>query len=301
MNKKPIVLGDIFEVSRTPDSFFDVIFKYEDGYTWNGALPIKLRYQGFEIGKDTPSLSKFAEENYGLLARESLEEWDKLYLYPAVENVLYGKDTTNVLYALKSGQWECRICGPVPNANAQPAARLRDLKQRGFCIATKNIRCENCNKSTFHDLLIKIPLFDESNVVKRYPIPTNLKKRIYTLFNYREACFFRKESPRNLIIDHKFPSDRWIEGETLNTNDMSDKDIINKFQLLTNQTNMIKNRECAKCVRTGKRGIFMGITWYYEGDENWNGKTPYDEQGCVGCPWYDLNEWKKQAQNKLSN
>lgn len=301
MDKKSIILGDVFEVSKTPDAFFDVIFEYEDGYTWDGALPVKLRYQGFEISEEISSLSKFADENYGLLSKESADEWDKVYLYPAVENELYGKDTTKVLYALKSGKWECRVCGPVPSVNAQSASRLRVLKQKGFCIATKNKYCENCKRSTHHDLLVKIPLFDDSNVVKRYPIPAQLKKRIYTLFNHHEACFERIESPKNLIIDHKFPSDRWKEGEAPNSNDMTDKEIRSKFQLLTNQTNMIKSRECSKCVRTGKRGIFMGIKWYYEGDENWNGQSTYDEQGCIGCPWYDLIEWKSQAQNKLNN
>ena len=62
---------------------------------------------------------------------------------------------------------------------------------------------------------------------------------------------------------------------------------------------MLKNRMCFNCVETGKRGTFMGISWYYHGDENWNGKDKHDEQGCIGCPWYDLEHWKKEIQKTL--
>ena len=30
------------------------------------------------------------------------------------------------------------------------------------------------------------------------------------------------------------------------------------------------------------------------GIENWEGKTPHDENGCIGCPWYDLELWKSK-------
>ena len=43
----------------------------------------------------------------------------------------------------------------------------------------------------------------------------------------------------------------------------------------------------------------MGVKWYYEGDENWNGKTANDENGCVGCAWYDLEFWKEKLEKKL--
>jgi hypothetical protein len=300
MEYKNIEVKGIFEVSKTPDKFFDVKFHFTDGHIWDGALPICLRYQGFEINETHESYQTFAEANYHHFSFTSSNEWDALYLFPAIEQELYGPDTTKVLAALKSGKWECRVCGPVPQANAQPAARLRDLKQRGFCIATKRINCTKCGKSTYHDLLVKLPPFDKSIVVQRHPISNVLKRKIYNVFNFREACFSRKESAKNLIIDHKFPSDRWNIGESENKDDMSELGIKRKFQLLTNQTNMIKSRACTKCVDTGKRGTFMGINWFSHGNENWEGLNKYDENGCIGCPWYDIEDWKNKLQAELN-
>lgn len=300
MNSK-IKIGDIFEVSKTPDKFFDVEFSYDDGDKWIGALPINLRYQGFSIKESPDTIREWANVCYDYLSANSINEWDKKILKPALEKTAYGPDTTKVLNALQSGDWECRVCGPVPKVNAQPAARLRDLKQNGFCIGTKSMFCSVCNKKTYHDILIKIPVFNKSSVVQRFNISNTLRTKIYKTFNYKEACFYRKETPRNLIIDHKFPSDRWNEGETVNLNSMNEIEIRQKFQLLTNQTNMIKNRMCYSCVETNRRGTFMGISWFYQGDEFWRGKHKHDENGCIGCPWYDLEKWKIELQKTLNN
>lgn len=37
--------------------------------------------------------------------------------------------------------------------------------------------------------------------------------------------------------------------------------------------------------------------WYSKGDEYWQGANKSDENGCVGCPWYDLADWKKNLMN----
>jgi hypothetical protein len=103
-----------------------------------------------------------------------------------------------------------------------------------------------------------------------------------------------------LIIDHKFPSARWIRGESINNDNMSDDEIKNKFQLLTNQTNLQKERYCNRCIQTQIRGDFFGIKWYSSGNETWGGSSPSDEKGCIGCCWHDLEEWKNAFNNKLS-
>ena len=102
-----------------------------------------------------------------------------------------------------------------------------------------------------------------------------------------------------MVIDHKFPSSRWVNGETINETDMPEEEIKKKFQLLTNQTNLQKERYCKKCVSDGIRGDFFGIKWFYEGDEKWRGSSKADEKGCVGCCWYDLMEWKKRFNDYL--
>lgn len=82
---------------------------------------------------------------------------------------------------------------------------------------------------------------------------------------------------------------------------MSVEDIQKKFQLLTNQTNLQKERYCQRCVTEGVRGDFFGIEWYYEGDKNWRGTSKADENGCVGCPWYDLHKWKDEFNKHLKS
>ena len=47
-----------------------------------------------------------------------------------------------------------------------------------------------------------------------------------------------------------------------------------------------------------KRRLF-GIKWFYEGDEKWRGSSKADENGCIGCCWYDLIEWKNQFNKYL--
>ncbi len=81
---------------------------------------------------------------------------------------------------------------------------------------------------------------------------------------------------------------------------MTPEEIKSKFQLLTNQSNLIKSRYCESCVSTNIRGDYMGIKWYSQGNEHWSGTSPSDESGCIGCPWYDLKDWKEKLSLHLN-
>jgi hypothetical protein len=222
--------------------------------------------------------------------KNSDNQWDK-----------HDSETYKVLKALYSGEWECRVCGPVPKVNAQPAARLRDLKKRGYFIGSKSKHCSDCGKQTTHDLLIMLPMlasrFEDGNEL-RLPISEKLKTRVKKVLGMKEVCFNVKRTSVELLVDHKFPSQRWTQKESKNIDSMSDEEIKNKFQLLNNQSNMLKSRYCDRCVKEGKRGDFMGIKWYYQGNENWVHEFD-NEEGCFGCPWYDLEKWKIELQNSL--
>lgn len=295
---KNITLLEKFTLEKMEDIFIEVIFNYED-FTWKGALPIFMVYQGFIIKNDS-ELDKFAISAYQSLNPLNKQNWID------IKNDYWSDKehgpTYNVLNSLLSGNWECRVCGPVPAANPQPSARLRDLKKHGYTICSKRMPCKNCKKTTMHDILIMIPRVDSSTSAKVKTVISNkLKKRIKTLFNNKEACFDTIKTDKELIIDHKFPSQRWTSSENENPDSMTDCEIRDKFQLLTNQTNLLKSRFCDRCVSENIRGNFMGITWFYEGNETWQGEHKSDENGCVGCPWYDLEKWKKELSKKLSN
>lgn len=293
-----IVLLSEFTQEKMEDRFIEVIFNYENT-RWHGVLPIFILYQGFEI-TDDKDLDNFAINAYELLHPKNRNNWLN-------DSEKYWSDkqhgpTYNVLKALESGNWECRVCGPVPQVNPQPSARLRDLKKMGYIISSKRTHCYCCNKTTMHDILVLLPRIDNDSSAKgRTAISENLKKRIKSLLNYREVCFNVIRTEKELIIDHKFPSQRWTTSESENPDSMTDSQITKKFQLLSNQTNLWKSRYCDRCVSEGLRGDFMGITWFYEGTQYWQGKNKSDEYGCVGCPWYDLEKWKNELSKKLNN
>lgn len=282
---------EYFIPEKTSDVFKEVEFVYHIK-NWQGVLPKFLAKQGLDLTDQ--EFDFLLEKNYKLLNPDNKHRWI------LESDAKWGSKTSatyKVLEALYSGEWECRVCGPVPQVNPQSASRLRDLKKRGYIIGSKRRNCLNCNQKTMHDILVMLPLiesrFEYSNELRK-PMSDTLKKRIKSVLGYKEVCFNVVRSEVELLIDHKFPSQRWSEPETDNPNDMSVNDIKNKFQLLSNQTNMWKSRYCDTCVKFGKRGDFMGLKWYYQGNENWDGVNSFDENGCKGCPWYDLELWKSK-------
>jgi hypothetical protein len=151
-----------------------------------------------------------------------------------------------------------------------------------------------------HDILvpIEIPVVTEEDY--RKAIPKKLQERIIKVLGSRDCVFDVTRTSKEFIIDHKFPSQRWSSPESENVIGMSDIEIKSKFQLLTNQTNMLKSRACDTCVFDGTRASFMGITWFYEGSDKWEG--PADaEDGCAGCPWYDVDKWREELLKAVSS
>ncbi|MDV6169364.1 hypothetical protein R1T16_13090 [Flavobacterium sp. DG1-102-2] len=296
--KSPIrLIKGFFVGEKTSDIYQEVEFDYEEG-TWQGVLPKYLEKQGLELDDD--GFKDSIGKNYELLHPSKRNKWieesDSHWLKKDTN------ETYKVLAALHSGKWECRVCGPVPEINPQPSARLSALKRFGYIIGSKRRFCNNCGKTTMHDILVMLPRleqrFDHGNELRK-PMSDILKLRIKRELGLHEVCFNVKRTSQELVIDHKFPSQRWGKPESDNPNDMSLKLIKEKFQLLSNQTNLWKSRYCDNCVKNNIRGDFMGIQWFYEGDEQWRGKDKYDEAGCIGCPWYDTAIWKQKLAEKL--
>lgn len=144
-------------------------------------------------------------------------------------------------------------------------------------------------------MLLPIPL----NPKMGYEVFTpQFKSRVIRLFNGINAYEAKKTAIKSLIPDHKFSEVRWDEdtkGE--NPMEMTDKEIIEKFQLLDNQRNQQKREVCRKCFQTGQRGKLFGIDFYPVGTGEWDKSVPQKgkaaEQGCIGCPWYDIEAWRK--------
>lgn len=155
--------------------------------------------------------------------------------------------------------------------------------------------CANCNATTVHRQLATLER--NINTSARSGISAKLATRIKVLLKYEEAFWLRQLAGNLLEVDHKFPQIRWNVDEEDNENS-TDEELIAKFILLTRSNNLLKSRNCERCVKTNKRGNFPGIYFWYEGDENWKAE-PHDEKGCIGCFWYDPYKWREEL-NKIT-
>ena len=297
----------IFQVSKMPDVFLEVQFLYPRAIPWRTYVPIVEKYQGIDLLKaPKEDVDDWILACYDAMNPSNSKTWTEQenQYWEKHKNANQAKPLFDVLnhedkYHLTT--FGCRQYTDTSKVNSQAASRIRSLKKdHGYHIVSKDMRCPVCNKSTKHDMLLRIPR-KIGKAQKRETIPSSLVRRVKEYYSYTEAAFNEKypKSTRALVIDHKFPATRWAAGETPNYTTMTDEEIQKKFQLLSQQTNLHKDRYCFRCFDEGKRGDFFGIQWYYKGDENWNGANKSDENGCVGCPWYDLVTWREKFNEYL--
>ena len=296
-----IRINNLFNIEKMEDIYLSVRFKYQR-VVWNGAVPIKAKYQGVAVPLTQEDVVDWVQICYDALNPAKFQIWQNQQNQfwqnrnsedtKLVFDALNGTDTTT--------RWLCRKCGPVPAVNPQPAARIRSLKQMGYHIATIQLVCSSCGNKQYFDLLIRLPRHAADNQ-KRFTITKALRSRILEVLPKVDCVFEIPLDEKACIIDHKFPSSRWVNGETVNHTSMPVDEIKKKFQILSNQTNLQKERYCQRCVLEGKRGSFFGIEWYYQGTEKWEGTSKADENGCVGCPWYDVIRWKKEFNKHLKD
>lgn len=296
-----IKTGKLFQIHGMTDYYLEVTFRYH-AKVWCGAIPINSKYQGIDIPYTDEDVTNWTIHCYIELDPAKNSVWQEqqnaywnnkeAYATKSVFDALNGSEQTT--------RWMCRKCGPVPKCNPQPAARIKALKQDGYFIATIKQQCPTCGGKQFFDLLIRLPRHAADNE-KRNAISIKLQNRIKEVLPLKDVCFNTPLTPSEAVIDHKFPSSRWVNGESINELTMSEENIKNKFQILSNQTNLQKERYCKRCVLSGQRGDFFGINWYYEGNEKWNGSSKADEKGCIGCCWYDMAKWKTKFNDHLKN
>lgn len=201
---------------------------------------------------------------------------------------------------LKDLKWHCTKC----ELKSGQAKTWQMWRHQGIQLDTdekgnfyKKIFCEKCKNKTIHRKLKLLELLEETKT--RSGLPQKLAKKIKEVLMYEEALFLRKIMPKELEIDHKFPQVRWNKNEDENKKEMSEAEIKDKFILLTRSNNLLKSRYCEKCYKTGKRGCFPGIYYWFKGDENWDKKiSNYDKRGCEGCFWNNPYKWREEL-NKI--
>jgi hypothetical protein len=190
-----------------------------------------------------------------------------------------------VFELLSDRQWHCRSYEGKKIASEQYAGGggiqglQRGTRNRpGLVIESKKEQCLNCQKKTLWDCWTgKIKA---ANAAAN--IPKQLIDRILKFYLYTDVIEQRQRPAHELVIDHRFPMERWGNIEPPHDVNMSKAEIKEKFQLLKKDTsgnhNLLKSRNCERCIKTELRGTPFGIKFWYEGDENWNSPHSFGEE-----------------------
>ncbi len=221
-----------------------------------------------------------------------------------------GSSQYKVFNLLSDQQWHCRQCEGKQIASGQYAGgggiqglQRGGTKRPGCVIETISQYCENCDRKTKQDRWTG----EIQSANSAANIPEVLAQRILQVYDYTDIIEQRKRAAHELVIDHRFPMERWGESEPPHLSAMSENEIKKKFQLLKKDTsgnhNLLKSRSCERCIKTDNRGTPFNIKFWYEGGEKWSSshkKGAEAEAGCVGCGWYDFATWRNALNQKLA-
>lgn len=326
-NNTPIKLKEGIQIisaepiihSKADEVYIEVQFPFEKEH-WNLWIPIYYRRTGLFLdfpGKDEldkPENTDIRNVLYDYLNKvykglpktnKELSAWIESQIAWWDENkaratvtVDYFKETVR-----NTGKWMCTYC--LQPGNSNPQRRIQELKDIGYTIATKTkCRCEKCVRNGYKSgdkrtFIMMVPIARDGIGNGYEQWSPALRKRIISVLGQKDA--YSNKKSKNVLPDHKFPEIRWDKrNKTKNPDNMTDTQIRAKFQLLTNQHNEAKREACRKCRQSGKRPYPYGIKFYYDkegkGSEKWSApaeRGAQAESGCVGCCWYDFNEWRK--------
>lgn len=283
--------------TKASDYFVLVEFRFRGGYTWNAVVPYIYRRSNLNL-KTEKEIAEYLISIKPYFTKESMKQWkktewakwQKLKKSAKKPEELVTIDFFKVLLSFKE-----ELVFP---DNPNPQRRLQDLKDQGYTISIYPIGNKKWGK-----MLLPIPLNTEMGYETFSP---QFKSRVIRLFKGINAYEAKATAPKSLIPDHKFSEVRWDDGtKGENPMDMTDKEIIEKFQLLDNQRNQQKREICRNCFQTGQRGKLFGIDFYTHGSAKWDKRIPEKgkaaEAGCKGCPWYDIDAWRKAVNKILKN
>ncbi|MDG6143160.1 hypothetical protein NGA84_07350 [Lactococcus formosensis] len=285
--------------SKASEKYVDVTFNTKYGI-WSGWVPVEYRRTGVSLNTDD-EISEYLLETYNIMDSLNPGDWQKSETRFWNEEKKGATVTRGFFDVLAQGGWKCREHELPSNPNF--ARRIQDLKEMGYTLATDTKKyCSHCKKNTTQLILLPIPRISiAGNGYETWS--KSLRERILRVLNNFDV--YEGKVGTHLLPDHKFSEIRWdSETKGENPDTMTDEEIRNKFQLMTNQRNQQKREACRICFQTRKRQYPFGIEYFYSGTENWDSNIPEKgqqaESGCIGCGWYDLNKWREEVINKLS-
>lgn len=265
-------------------------FVQDDGYEFTTYVPYIDMNKGIN-NMDVESIAQYLRSIKKYFTQSWIESWKREQEIIWNTEYSHRKETKPFLDLLLSLKLENDTLG-----NANYASRLRDLRKIGYTITTIHIKGKG-----YHRIMLPLPTHPESKYEK---VPQNITQTLARLKRCIEAYSGEKMDEDFLIADHKFPESRWDENTPeVNDSDMSEAEILSKFQLLDNASNLRKKQMCESCADSGDRPSMYGISFYYKGSKKWDDSIPTRgqkaEDGCVGCPWYDIEKWKKELNKQL--
>ncbi len=283
--------------TKSSEYYVIVKFNYRNGQAWEGWVPYISRRIGLNI-QEKDELIEFLQDVKLHMNKEVAEKWyEKELLLWNEEYSRKGKTKPYFDAMAQYAHWSCRKCITAITTSSNDARRIQEIKDMGYlCSTDTNRECIVCGTNTTHELLIA---YERAEPIEYETMSPKLIKRIVKTFKNYDVYEAKQMAKTNkLIPDHKFSEVRWDEHTAEdNPDDMSETKIKEKFQLLSNQRNQQKREVCRECFQTGIRGKIYGIDYFYEGDEHWPKGIPLvgkdAEKGCIGCPWYDIELWRK--------
>ena len=182
--------------------------------------------------------------------------------------------------------------------NNNPQKVIQTIKDNGFVLSVlRGKKTENGGQTRYW--LLPIPM-----TAGTYYETMSEDFRNHVANILGSVDVYENRTAVGLLPDHKFSEIRWDENTPEdNPVDMPADKVRAKFQMMTTQRNQQKREVCRRCYKTGMRGTIYGIKYYYKGDDKWNPDIPTRgkaaEQGCVGCPWYDIQKWREELQKLI--
>lgn len=279
-----IQIGNFHEHGKASECYVEVRFIQDDGFSWETVVPYVNRRAGLFIENEI-DLAAYLKSIKPFFQKSAMRQWE------ATERKKWEESKADVtkefFFKLLTFKPETEF-----PKNDNPARRIQDIKDAGYTIAT--IHHYTGKKSA--RILLPIPVSAEMGYETFTP---QFKARVIRLLRGVNAYESKPTTPKGLIPDHKFSEIRWDKNtKSINPMEMSDDEVIQKFQLLDNQRNQQKREVCRRCFQEGKRGIIYGIPFFYKGSENWDSSIPtvgkIAEKGCEGCAWYDIERWRSE-------
>lgn len=285
-----IEVSAIIENNKASEMYIKTKFIQDDGFEWDTYVPFKERRAGLDIQSEE-ELTQYLNSLKKYFTQQAMEEWRKEQLK---NGLISGEVTSQFFKVLLSFKEEFENFPTNPNS----ARRIQDIKEAGYTIASVK---RGKGLKGYGRIMLPIPLHTQSGYETFTP---QFKARVIRLLKERNAFEAKVTSKRALIPDHKFSEVRWDEKtKEVNSMEMTDEEIIQKFQLLDNQRNQQKREVCRKCFQDGVRGTIFGIDYFYKGANNWDKNIPQRgkqaEKGCIGCPWYDIEAWRKHLNERI--